>query len=226
MESLPLLWRAESIAIIGATERLGAVGRAPVEYLLRYGYPGKIFPINPKSKAILGVAAFSNIRDVGVPIDLALIMLPADLVLDAVIDCGKAGVKVATIMSSGFAEAGAAGVIAQELLIDTAKQYGLRLVGPNCIGSVGGSTSQVSSFSPVFSVTSTEVVAGNLGLVSQSGALGFGMYSLGLERGLPIGIVVTTGNEGDVSNLEVALAMSKESDIDGCGVASEHPIAP
>ncbi len=215
MESLPLLWRAESIAIIGATERLGAVGRAPVEYLLRYGYPGKIFPINPKSKAILGVAAFSNIRDVGVPIDLALIMLPADLVLDAVIDCGKAGVKVATIMSSGFAEAGAAGVIAQELLIDTAKQYGLRLVGPNCIGSVGGSTSQVSSFSPVFSVTSTEVVAGNLGLVSQSGALGFGMYSLGLERGLPIGIVVTTGNEGDVSNLEVALAMSKESDIDG-----------
>ncbi len=215
MESLPLLWRADSIAIIGATERLGAIGRAPVEYLLRYGYVGKIFPINPKSQTILGVVAFANIKEVGLPIDLALIMLPAELVLDAVIDCGKAGVKVAIVMSSGFAETDAAGEIAQELLIAAAKQYGLRLVGPNCIGAVGGSTAQVASFSPVFSVTSTEVRSGNLGLVSQSGALGFGMYSLGLERELPIGIVVTTGNEGDVTNLEVALAMANEPGIDG-----------
>ena len=215
MESLALLWRAESIAIIGATQRLGAVGRAPVENLLRYGYAGKIFPINPKSESILGVQAFSNIKDVGVRIDLALIMLPAESVLDAVIDCGKAGVKVAIVMSSGFAEADAAGAIAQKLLIDAAKQYGLRLVGPNCIGAVGGGTFQVASFSPVFSAASTHVGAGNLGLVSQSGALGFGMYSLGLERELPIGIVVTTGNEGDVTNLEVALAMAEESEIDG-----------
>ena len=213
MNNLSLLWNAQSIAIIGATERENAIGRAPIEYLQRYGYKGEIYPINPKSSTILGLQAFTSITEVKSAIDLALILLPAELVEEALTQCGVAGVKVVIVMSSGFAESDADGVLAQARLVDIAKHSGMRLVGPNCIGSVGGAKKLVASFSPVFSAPTTNVEAGSIALVSQSGALGYGMYSLGLDQGVPLGVVVTTGNEADVTNLEVANALADDPSI-------------
>ena len=213
MNNLSLLWNAQSIAIIGATERENAMGRAPVEYLQRYGYAGKIYPINPKGSTILGLQAFTTITEVKSTIDLALILLPAELVEEALTQCGVAGVKVVIVMSSGFAESDADGVLAQARLVDIARNSGIRLVGPNCIGSVGGAKKLVASFSPVFSAPTTNVEAGSIALVSQSGALGYGMYSLGLDQGVPLGVVVTTGNEADVTNLEVANALADDPSI-------------
>jgi len=213
MNNLSLLWNAQSIAIIGATERENAMGRAPIEYLQRYGYEGEIYPINPKGSTILGLQAFTTITEVNSEIDLALIMLPAGLVEEALTQCGVAGVKVVIVMSSGFAESDADGVLAQARLVDIAKHSGMRLVGPNCIGSVGGANKLVASFSPVFSAPTTTLEAGSIALVSQSGALGYGMYSLGLDQGVPLGVVVTTGNEADVTNLEVANALADDPTI-------------
>ena len=213
MNNLSLLWNAQSIAIIGATERENAMGRAPIEYLQRYGYAGKIYPINPKGSTILGLQAFTTITEVKSTIDLALILLPAELVEEALTQCGVAGVKVVIVMSSGFAESDADGVLAQARLVDIARNSGIRLVGPNCIGSVGGAKKLVASFSPVFSAPTTNVEAGSIALVSQSGALGYGMYSLGLDQGVPLGVVVTTGNEADVTNLEVANALADDPSI-------------
>ena len=213
MNNLSLLWNAQSIAIIGATGRENAMGRAPIEYLQRYGYAGKIYPINPKGSTILGLQAFTTITEVKSTIDLALILLPAELVEEALTQCGVAGVKVVIVMSSGFAESDADGVLAQARLVDIAKHSGMRLVGPNCIGSVGGAKKLVASFSPVFSAPTTNVEAGSIALVSQSGALGYGMYSLGLDQGVPLGVVVTTGNEADVTNLEVANALADDPSI-------------
>lgn len=213
MNNLSLLWNAQSIAIIGATERENAMGRAPIDYLQRYGYAGKIYPINPKGSTILGLQAFTSITEVKSAIDLALILLPAELVEEALTQCGVAGVKVVIVMSSGFAESDADGVLAQARLVDIARNSGMRLVGPNCIGSVGGAKKLVASFSPVFSAPTTNVEAGSIALVSQSGALGYGMYSLGLDQGVPLGVVVTTGNEADVTNLEVANALADDSSI-------------
>jgi len=213
MNNLSLLWNAQSIAIIGATERENAIGRAPIEYLQRYGYKGEIYPINPKGSTILGLQAFSTITEINSEIDLALILLPAGLVEEALTQCGVAKVKVVIIMSSGFAESDADGVLAQARLVDIAKHSGMRLVGPNCIGSVGGAKKLVASFSPVFSAPTTNVEAGSIALVSQSGALGYGMYSLGLDQGVPLGVVVTTGNEADVTNLEVANALADDPTI-------------
>ena len=213
MNNLSLLWNAQSIAIIGATERENAMGRAPIEYLQRYGYAGKIYPINPKGSTILGLQAFTSITEVKSTIDLALILLPAELVEVALTQCGVAGVKVVIVMSSGFAESDADGVLAQARLVEIAKHSGMRLVGPNCIGSVGGAKKLVASFSPVFSAPTTNVEAGSIALVSQSGALGYGMYSLGLDQGVPLGVVVTTGNEADVTNLEVANALADDPSI-------------
>ena len=213
MSQLSALWKADSVAVIGATERAGAMGRAPIEYLKRFGYSGKIYPVNPKGGTILDLHVFANINDIQDSVELALVMVPAALVKDAVKDCAKAGVKVVIVMSSGFAEADEAGAIAQEELVKIARDSGMRLVGPNCIGAVGGAKGLVASFSPVFSSPSTTVDAGNIALVSQSGALGYGMYSLGIERSLPIGTVITTGNEGDVSAIEVATALSDDPDV-------------
>ena len=213
MNDLSLLWRATSIAVIGATERENAMGRAPIEYLQRFGFTGDIYPINPKSSTILGLPSYAKISDVQSEIDLALIMLPASSVEAALIECAGAGVKVVIVMSSGFGESDEAGGLAQNRLVEIAKEAGMRLVGPNCIGSVGGANKLVASFSPVFSSSTTTVESGNIALVSQSGALGYGMYSLGIEQGVPLGVVVTTGNEADVTNLEVAQTLADDPSI-------------
>jgi acetate---CoA ligase (ADP-forming) len=213
MTQLSALWSAKSIAVIGATERAGAMGRAPIEYLQRYGYKGEIYPVNPKGGTILGLTAYTSVTDIKSKVELALIMVPAALVEESLKQCGIAGVGVVIVMSSGFAEADEAGAQAQARLFEIAQQYKMRMVGPNCIGAVGGGQGLVASFSPVFAGASTQVAAGSVALVSQSGALGYGMYSLGMDAGLPIGAVVTTGNEADVTALEVARELADDSTI-------------
>ena len=214
MTTLPALWSAKSVAVIGATERVGAMGRAPIEYLQKYKYEGKIFPVNPKGGTILGLPAFEKVTDIQEPIDLALIMVPALYVEDSLRECGEAGVSVVIVMSSGFAEADHEGALAQDRLLEIARQFEMRMVGPNCIGSVGGAAGLVASFSPVFAGASTRAEAGSVALVSQSGALGYGIYSLGMDAGIPIGAVVTTGNEADVTTLEIASALADDPGID------------
>jgi acyl-CoA synthetase (NDP forming) len=211
MTDLSLLWNARSIAVIGATERAGALGRKPVDYLRRYGYPGRVLPINPKGGEILGFPAYRSVTEAPGPIDLALIMVSADRVPAAVDDCVAAGITVAIIASSGFAETGAHGAELQAETVARARAGGLRLIGPNCIGAVGFTGKVMATFSPLFSAESVvSLEPGGLGIVSQSGALGFGAASLGIERGMRPGWVITTGNDADVSALEVLDALAAE----------------
>ena len=221
MGNLAALWSAQSIAVIGATEREGAMGRAPIEYLQKYGFKGAIYPVNPKGGTVLGLPAYENIGAVKSEIELAIIMLPATLVWEALTECGEAGVGVVIVMSSGFAEADESGAIAQAELISIARKYGIRMVGPNCIGAIGGATGLIASFSPVFAAATTKVEAGSIALVSQSGALGYGMYSLGMDAGVPIGVVVTTGNEADVSAIEIGMALSIDPAISAILIYTE-----
>ncbi|NBY38641.1 MAG: acetyl-CoA synthetase, partial [Actinobacteria bacterium] len=138
MNAIANLWSARSVAVIGATERVGAMGRLPIQYLQRHGYSGEIFPVNPKGGTILGLPVYTSISEIKKPIDLALIMVPAQSVRDAVTECAAHGVPIVTVMASGFAESDDAGARAQAELVAIAKKAGMRLVGPNCIGSVGG----------------------------------------------------------------------------------------
>ena len=110
MSQLSALWSARSIAVIGATERVGAMGRLPIEYLQRFGYEGFIAPINPKGGTVLGLPAYASLAEVDHEIELALILLPAEAVEQAVRECGEAAVKVCIVMSSGYAEMGEEGV--------------------------------------------------------------------------------------------------------------------
>lgn len=209
-DSLSVLWSARSLAVIGASERPGALGRLPIQFLHRYGYPGSIYPIRPDAMPVLGLPSYRRVADCPVPIDLAMILLGADRVPAAVDDCVSAGVPAAIICSSGFAETGPTGALLQDEIVAKACAGGLRLLGPNCIGTVGVATGQVTSFSPLFAGAGTQLIDGCLGFVSQSGALGYGAVSLAFERGLGLGWVVNTGNEADITAFEVMAALARE----------------
>ena len=198
MSSLRPLWAARGVAVIGASDRTGAIGRLPVQFLQRYGYAGGIYPIRPDGAPVAGLTSYGSVAEVPDSVDLAMVMVAADKVVDAVRDCAAAGVPVVVVCSSGFAETGEVGAALQDELVATARELGVRVLGPNCIGTVGTASGQVSSFSPLFSGERTELVPGTLGFVSQSGALGYGAVSLAFERGLGLGWVVNTGNEADL----------------------------
>ena len=215
MSAISALWNAESIAVVGATERPGALGRKPMDFLLRHGYKGRILPINPKGGEVLGVPAYTSLREAPGPIDLALIMVAAERVAGAVDDCAAAGVPLAIVASSGFAETGAEGAALQADLVARAKAGGVRLIGPNCIGAVSFNNRVLATFSPLFGAESVPFEPGTLGFVSQSGALGFGAASLALQRGLRPGWVVSTGNDADVTALEVLRELAEEPDCKG-----------
>jgi acyl-CoA synthetase (NDP forming) len=209
-DALSALWAARRIAVVGASERPGALGRLPVQFLQRYGFSGDIYPVRPDGAPVYGLPSYPSVADCPEQVDLAMILVAADRVPAAVEDCVAANVPVAIICSSGFAETGEQGAKLQQQIVDTARAGGLRVVGPNCIGSVGVGNRQVTSFSPLFSGESTELVDGTVGFVSQSGALGYGAVSLAFERGLGLGWVVNTGNEADASALEVMAAVAQE----------------
>lgn len=214
-EGLRALWAARAVAIIGASDRAGAVGRLPVQFLARYGYAGGIYPVRPDGADVAGLRSFAALAQIPGPVDLAMVMVAADKVVATVAECADAGVPVVVVCSSGFAETGEAGAALQEQLVATARELGVRVLGPNCIGTVGAATGQVSSFSPLFAGEATELVPGGLGFVSQSGALGYGAVSLAFERGLGLGWVVNTGNEADISSTEVLAQVAAEPGCTG-----------
>jgi acyl-CoA synthetase (NDP forming) len=201
--------------VVGASDRPGALGRLPIEFLQRFRYAGTVHPVRPDGAEVLGLPSYPSVQAVPVPVDLAMIMVSAERVPTAIDDCISAGVPTVVVCSSGFAETGEAGAALQDEVVAKARAAGLRVVGPNCIGSVGVGTGQVTSFSPLFAGKDTELVPGSIGFVSQSGALGYGAVSLAFERGLGLGWIVNTGNEADVSALEVMTELAREPGCTG-----------
>lgn len=204
------LWAARGVAIVGVSDRSGSLGQLPVRFLERYGYGGPVAIIHPSGGQVMGRQSYPSLALAPRPIDLVMVLVGSDRVEAVIDDCIAEGIGTAIICSSGFAETGDAGAALQERVVAKARAGGLRLLGPNCIGTVGVAAGQVTSFSPLFSGEQTDLVPGPIGFVSQSGALGYGAVSLAFERGLGLGWVVNTGNEADISSVEVMSAMADE----------------
>ena len=209
------LWNARSVAVVGASDRPGSLGRLPVEHLQRYGYAGSIYPVRPDGAPVAGLSSYATVVGCPAPIDLVMIMVAAERVAAAIDDCIAAEVRLAIICTSGFAETGAAGAALQDEIVARARAGGLRLLGPNCIGAVGVERGQVASFSPLFAGVETRLVNGSIGFVSQSGALGYGAVSLAFERGMGLGWIANTGNEADLTALEVMIDIADRPDCTG-----------
>ena len=131
---LDAIFNPRSIAVIGATEKEGSVGRTILWNLLSSPFGGTVYPVNPTRPAILGVKAYPSIAAIGEAVDLAVIVTPAKSAPQLVIDCGEAGVKGIIIISAGFKEVGAEGVELERQVLEAARRYGIRVVGPNCLG--------------------------------------------------------------------------------------------
>jgi len=133
-QPLDAIFHPRSIAVVGATEKEGSVGRTILWNLLSSPFGGTVYPVNPTRPAILGVKAYPSIGSIGEPVDLAVIVTPAKSAPGLVDECGRAGIKGVIIISAGFKEIGPEGVELERQVLEAARAHGIRVVGPNCLG--------------------------------------------------------------------------------------------
>ena len=196
------------IAVIGASADATKIGGRPVHLLRRHGYAGAIYPINPKAGEIQGLPAYARLADTPEAPELALIAVPASHAVQAVEDCAARGVRAVVVLSSGFAEAGAEGAAWQAAMRATALRHGMRLLGPNCLGTVGVAERAIGSFSVALEDYYPQ--PGAIGIVSQSGNIGSYTLQLLVQRGVGISRMVTTGNEAEVDLADGIAALARD----------------
>jgi len=188
--SLNAILRPKSVAVIGASDTVSRIGGRPINSMKTLGYTGKIFPVNPKRETVQGLPAYASIRDVPEPVDCAVIAVPAAVAVDTIRECAAQGVKSAVVFTSGFAEQGDAGVAAQEAIADIARESGMRIVGPNCLGVFTISEGWYGTFTnaPAF----IRLPPGPVGIVTQSGAYGSHVLLVAQNRGVGANYWVTS----------------------------------
>lgn len=191
---LEALLTPRTIAIVGASPRLGFAGRGIVN-LTTTGYAGTVYPVNPRYAEVAGHRCHATIADVPEPVDLAYLILPADRVVEAARQCVDAGVRAAVVCASGFAEVGAEGARRQEQLTELASVSGMRLLGPNCIGVANFAGNVIGV--PTFNL-STEVASGDVTVLSQSGGAAVTLANRAQARGIGLRALMTLGNEADL----------------------------
>lgn len=186
-----------TVAVIGASRDPQSVGGAVFRNLLQGGFKGIVFPINPKTPSVAGVMSYPTVLDVPGDVDLAVVVVPAAIVLEVVEQCGKKGVPGLVIISAGFGEAGEEGKKRERELKEKVLSYGMRLVGPNCLGIINtdGGVRINATFSPV-----AEPLAGNISIGTQSGALGLALLDYADKMKLGIRSFVSIGNRVDISS--------------------------
>ncbi|WP_011299827.1 acetate--CoA ligase family protein [Cupriavidus necator] len=201
MVDLNSLLYPRSIAVIGASTQPDKVGGMPIRLLRELGYAGRIYPVNASAAEVQGLPAYGSLSDIGEPVDLAIIAVPASASQDVMAQLAGNGTRAAVVFTSGFAEAGGAGVQMQERLARSAQQAGITLLGPNCLGAMNLRERVFATFSPI-ALSGTPPV-GEVGLVSQSGAFGAYAFALAREAGLGLSHWVTTGNEAGLQVADV-----------------------
>ena len=195
------LFSPRRIALIGASSDEKRTTSRPQRFLQKHGFPGEILPVNPGRAEIFGVKAFKTIDDAPGDIDHAYILLNGKDAVSALAACGKRGVKAASILAGGFADAGAAGASLQDELERIVKDTGIRLVGPNSIGTVSTDPPMALTANAAFAVD--KLRAGSWGLVSQSGSLIGALLSRADARGIGFSRLISVGNEVDLKVGEI-----------------------
>lgn len=195
---IPMDWvfKPRSVAVIGASRREGSIGNKIFSNLLNAPFKGLIFPVNPQADLIAGIKAYSSVLDIPEPVDLAVIVVPAEMVLPVVEECGHKGVKAVIVISAGFAESGGSGVERQEAITLICRRYGMKLVGPNCMGVINTdpSVGLNATFSHIFPPH------GNISMATDSGALGLVILEYASNLGIGLSTFASVGNRADVSS--------------------------
>jgi len=209
--SLEAMLRPKSVAIIGASDTPSRIGGRPIHSMKTLGFKGDLYPVNPKWETIQDLPAFGKIQEVPKGVDCAIIAVPAKIAVQAVRDCADHGVKSAVMFTSGFAELSDDGAKAQQEITGIAKESGMRLIGPNCLGVFNVDTSWYGTFTNAPGML--RLPPGPMGIVSQSGAYGAHVFMVSQLRGVGSNYWVTTGNESDVDVAEVIEFYAQAPDV-------------
>ncbi|HHX86605.1 MAG TPA: acetate--CoA ligase, partial [Firmicutes bacterium] len=196
MSNLNCFFHPEHVAVIGASRSPEKVGYSILNNLVNCGYKGKIYPINPREKEILGLKCYQDISQVGSPVDLAIIAIPEKHTVKVVQSCGEAGVKGLIVITAGFKEVGNEGAQREEELIRLCRKHNMRLLGPNCVGLIDTHTPVNGSFSKGFPKT------GNVSFISQSGAMLVSIIDWSTYADLGFSRFISLGNKADLDEVD------------------------
>ncbi len=191
-QPLKAIFAPSVVAVIGATDRVGSVGRTVLWNLISHTFGGTVFPVNPKRHSVLGIRAYPTVSSIPEPVDLAIVVVPAPGVPDVITECVEAKVKGAIIISAGFKEAGATGAALEAQILERARRGNLRIIGPNCLGVMNPLTGLNATFA------GTMARPGNVGFISQSGALCTAILDWSLRENVGFSAFVSVGSMLDV----------------------------
>ncbi len=202
-----------SVAVVGASNDVTRIGGRPIAAMRAAGYRGRILPVNPNRDTVQGLPCYPSVGELPEVPQAALVAVPAGLVGEVIEELGKKGCGAATLFSAGFAETGEKGEAAQRDLVDVARRYGMRLLGPNTLGVYNVGIGYYGTFSSSLDTGFPKL--GNVGIASQSGAFGAHLGALARDRELGCSALITTGNEADIT---VADAIGWMAQSDGTDV--------
>jgi acyl-CoA synthetase (NDP forming) len=209
--SLSSLLAPRSVALVGASENAARIGGRPLRYLREAGFAGGIYPVNPNRDSVQGFKAYASIGSLPETPDVAILAVPAAATVQAVRDCAERGIGSAIVFSAGFAETSDEGRRMQEDIAGIAREAGMRVLGPNCLGVFNARANYYGTFSAI--LDTGFVKPGPVSVVSQSGAYGSHITHLARLRGLGIDHWVTTGNECDIDVAEALRWVVEQPDV-------------
>lgn len=229
VQSLTPFFSPRSVAVVGASTRESSVGHALLKNLLEGGQParwaagpegsrgfgGEVYAVNRKGGEILGVQAHTSLSEIGAPVDLVVVAIPPRFIKGVIEECGAIGTKTVIVISAGFAELGEEGQKLQDELSATAREHGIRIIGPNCLGVIRPKERLNASFG------AGAPPAGPIGLLSQSGALVTGLISYTEREGFGLSAAVSLGSKADVTDVEVVEWLAQDEDTRAIAVYVE-----
>jgi acetyltransferase len=189
---LDVFFRPESVAVIGATETPGSVGRTLLWNLMTSPFGGTVYPVNPRRASVLGIKAYPNIKAVPEQVDLAVVVTPAPTIPGIIRECGEAGVRAAIVISAGFKEIGPEGAELERRVVEEARKARMRIIGPNCLGVMSPLTGLNATFAR------SMALQGNVGFISQSGALCTAVLDWSLREQVGFSAFISIGSMADV----------------------------
>jgi len=210
LQKLDPIFSPQSVAVVGASTTPGKVGHDIFANILKGGYKGILYPVNPNAKSVLSVRAYPNILDIRGDVDLAIIILPPKVALKAIKEAIKKGVKGVVIVSAGFREVGGEGLETENQIVAICKKAGVRVVGPNCLGVIN----PLPSVRLNASFSRRMPKSGNISFISQSGALCTAVLDFAADRDFGFSKFISIGNKADVDELDLLRYMHNDEDTE------------
>lgn len=199
-------FKPKSVAIVGASRQQGKVGYEILHSMVQGGYEGKIFPVNAKADSVEGLKCYPDLKSIGQTPDLVIIVVPAKAVPSVIEECGAIGTKAVIIITAGFKEVGEEGRKLEQQVVQLARQFGIRIIGPNCLGLIVPASKLNASFG------GTLPSVGSTGYMSQSGALLSAILDMANANGIGFSKLISIGNKADVDEVDIIEAFASDPD--------------